>query len=201
MIVLADEAKEAMKNDEEIVVEDGAVDDEAVTEQIEAETDVLQEDEAPVESSEASQIADLEAKVAELEDKLLRSQAEIQNIQQRHAREVQNVRKYDGQKLAGAVLPAVDNLERALQVEADDTVTKQIKTGVEMTLKTLVQALADNGISATGEVGEAFDPTKHQAIQSVESEDVASDEIAAVLQKGYMIQDRVLRPAMVAVAK
>lgn len=198
---MADEAKEAMNNDEEIVVEDGAVDDEAVTEQIEAETDVLQEDEAPVESSEASQIADLEAKVAELEDKLLRSQAEIQNIQQRHAREVQNVRKYDGQKLAGAVLPAVDNLERALQVEADDTVTKQIKTGVEMTLKTLVQALADNGISATGEVGEAFDPTKHQAIQSVESEDVASDEIAAVLQKGYMIQDRVLRPAMVAVAK
>lgn len=198
---MADEAKEAMKNDEEIVVEDGAVDDEAVTEQIEAETDVLQEDEAPVENSEASQIADLEAKVAELEDKLLRSQAEIQNIQQRHAREVQNVRKYDGQKLAGAVLPAVDNLERALQVEADDTVTKQIKTGVEMTLKTLVQALADNGISATGEVGEAFDPTKHQAIQSVASEDVASDEIAAVLQKGYMIQDRVLRPAMVAVAK
>lgn len=198
---MADEAKEAMKNDEEIVVEDGAVDDEAVTEQIEAETDVLQEDEAPVESSEASQIADLEAKVAELEDKLLRSQAEIQNIQQRHAREVQNVRKYDGQKLAAAVLPAVDNLERALQVEADDTVTKQIKTGVEMTLKTLVQALADNGISATGEVGEAFDPTKHQAIQSVASEDVASDEIAAVLQKGYMIQDRVLRPAMVAVAK
>ncbi len=198
---MADEAKEAMKNDEEIVVEDVAVDDEAVTEQIEAETDVLQEDETPVENSEASQIADLEAKVAELEDKLLRSQAEIQNIQQRHAREVQNVRKYDGQKLAGAVLPAVDNLERALQVEADDAVTKQIKTGVEMTLKTLVQALADNGISATGEVGEAFDPTKHQAIQSVESEDVASDEIAAVLQKGYMIQDRVLRPAMVAVAK
>jgi len=198
---VADEAKEAMKNDEEIVVEDVAVDDEAVTEQIEAETDVLQEDETPVENSEASQIADLEAKVAELEDKLLRSQAEIQNIQQRHAREVQNVRKYDGQKLAGAVLPAVDNLERALQVEADDTVTKQIKTGVEMTLKTLVQALADNGISATGEVGEAFDPTKHQAIQSVESEDVASGEIAAVLQKGYMIQDRVLRPAMVAVAK
>lgn len=198
---MADEAKEAMKNDEEIVVEDVAVDDEAVTEQIEAETDVLQEDETPVENSEAGQIADLEAKVAELEDKLLRSQAEIQNIQQRHAREVQNVRKYDGQKLAGAVLPAVDNLERALQVEADDAVTKQIKTGVEMTLKTLVQALADNGISATGEVGEAFDPTKHQAIQSVESEDVASDEIAAVLQKGYMIQDRVLRPAMVAVAK
>ena len=70
-----------------------------------------------------------------------------------------------------------------------------------MTLGTLVQALRDNGISATGEVGETFDPTKHQAIQSVASDDVASDQIATVLQKGYMIQDRVLRPAMVAVAK
>ena len=194
---MADEVKETVNPEEEVVTEDVTTDDEAVTEQIEADADALQAEA----TSEASQVAALEAKVAELEDKLLRSQAEIQNIQQRHAREVQNVRKYDGQKLAGAVLPAVDNLERALQVEADDTVTKQIKTGVEMTLKTLVQALADNGISATGEVGEAFDPTKHQAIQSVESEDVASDEIAAVLQKGYMIQDRVLRPAMVAVAK
>lgn len=195
---MADEAKETVKNEEEVVTEEEATtDDEAVTEQIEADADALQTDATP----EENQVAVLEAKVAELEDKLLRSQAEIQNIQQRHAREVQNVRKYDGQKLAGAVLPAVDNLERALQVEADDAVTKQIKTGVEMTLKTLVQALTDNGISATGEVGEAFDPTKHQAIQSVDSEDVASDEIASVLQKGYMIQDRVLRPAMVAVAK
>lgn len=195
---MADEAKETVKNEEEVVTEEEATtDDEAVTEQIEADAAALQTDATP----EENQVAVLEAKVAELEDKLLRSQAEIQNIQQRHAREVQNVRKYDGQKLAGAVLPAVDNLERALQVEADDAVTKQIKTGVEMTLKTLVQALTDNGISATGEVGEAFDPTKHQAIQSVDSEDVASDEIASVLQKGYMIQDRVLRPAMVAVAK
>ncbi|MCT8390070.1 nucleotide exchange factor GrpE [Leuconostoc holzapfelii] len=194
---MADEVKETVNPEEEVVTEDVTTDDEAVTEQIEADADALQAEA----TSEASQVAALEAKVAELEDKLLRSQAEIQNIQQRHAREVQNVRKYDGQKLAGAVLPAVDNLERALQVEADDAVTKQIKTGVEMTLKTLVQALTDNGISATGEVGEAFDPTKHQAIQSVDSEDVASDEIASVLQKGYMIQDRVLRPAMVAVAK
>ncbi len=194
---MADEVKETVNPEDEVVTEDVTTDDEAVTEQIEADADALQAEATP----ETSQVAALEAKVAELEDKLLRSQAEIQNIQQRHAREVQNVRKYDGQKLAGAVLPAVDNLERALQVEADDAVTKQIKTGVEMTLKTLVQALTDNGISATGEVGEAFDPTKHQAIQSVDSEDVASDEIASVLQKGYMIQDRVLRPAMVAVAK
>ena len=88
------------------------------------------------------------ARVSSLEDQLLRSQAEIQNMQQRHAREIQNVHKYDGQKLASAVLPAVDNLERALLVESEDAVAQQIKTGVEMTLKTLVQALTDNGISA-----------------------------------------------------
>ena len=99
------------------------------------------------------------------------------------------------------MLPAVDNLERALAVEADDAVAKQIKTGVEMTLKTLTQALTDNGIAATGKVGDTFDPTKHQAIQSVDSDEVEVDQIAQVLQKGYTLQDRVLRPAMVAVAK
>ncbi|MGX7051936.1 nucleotide exchange factor GrpE [Leuconostoc palmae] len=181
--------------DEQVVAEN----DEVVTEQIEKDANVLQED-VTIDPHE-KKLEDLKGKVTELEDKLLRSQAETQNIQQRHAREIQSIRKYEGQKLAAAILPAVDNLERALAVESDDAVTQQIKTGVEMTLKTLVQALHDNGISATGEVGETFDPTKHQAIQSVDSDAVASDEIASVLQKGYMIQDRVLRPAMVAVAK
>ena len=188
--------KEQQKETEQNIEE---INDETVTEQIEADVDTL-EKEVEVDPQQV-EIEQLQSDVKELEDKLLRAQAEIQNIQQRHARELQTVRKYDGQKLAGAVLPAVDNLERALQVESEDAVTQQIKTGVEMTLGTLVQALRDNGISATGEVGETFDPTKHQAIQSVASDDVASDQIATVLQKGYMIQDRVLRPAMVAVAK
>ncbi|ORI52980.1 nucleotide exchange factor GrpE [Leuconostoc pseudomesenteroides] len=183
------------KNEE--VVEEQVVDDETTTQEVEANVDDLDTDVEP----KQVEINELTAKVTELEDKLLRSQAEIQNIQQRNAREIQGIRKYDGQRLATSVLPAVDNLERALAVEADDAVAKQIKTGVDMTLKTLTQALTDNGIIATGEVGETFDPTKHQAIQSVDSDDVESDQIAQVLQKGYMLQDRVLRPAMVAVAK
>lgn len=183
------------KNEE--VVEEQVVDDETTTQEVEADVDDLDTDVDP----KQVEINELTAKVTELEDKLLRSQAEIQNIQQRNGREIQGIRKYDGQRLATSVLPAVDNLERALAVEADDAVAKQIKTGVDMTLKTLTQALTDNGIIATGEVGETFDPTKHQAIQSVDSDDVESDQIAQVLQKGYMLQDRVLRPAMVAVAK
>lgn len=186
------------KNEE--VVEDKNISDqtdENLTEEIESEADDLKVEPDP----KQAEIDKLTEQVNNLEEKLLRSQAEIQNIQQRNARELQNVRKYDGQKLASAVLPAVDNLERALQVEANDEVSKQIKTGVEMTLKTLNQALTDNGITSTGEIGESFDPTKHQAIQSVESDEVESDQIAQVLQKGYILQDRVIRPAMVAVAK
>ena len=94
-----------------------------------------------------------------------------------------------------------NQFSKYLRLSTKSAVAKQIKTGVDMTLKTLTQALTDNGIIATGEVGETFDPTKHQAIQSVDSDDVESDQIAQVLQKGYMLQDRVLRPAMVAVAK
>jgi len=190
---VADEAKEEIKNEK--VAEE--TDDNVAT-------DVIEKADEPEQNEVDPQQVKLDValeKISNLEDQLLRAQAEIQNIQQRHAREVQNVRKYDGQKLASAVLPAVDNLERALLVETDDAVAQQIKTGVEMTLKTLSQALTDNGISATGEVGEVFDPTKHQAIQSVDSDEVESDQIATVLQKGYILQDRVLRPAMVAVAK
>ncbi|ADG41374.1 MULTISPECIES: nucleotide exchange factor GrpE [Leuconostoc] len=192
---MADEAKKEAPN-EEVINEEPLV-EEMSNEEVINDGDTSQ----VVEEPEQTELDQAREKIADLEDQLLRSKAEIQNIQQRQARELQSVRKYDGQKLAAAVLPAVDNLERALEVEADDAVAKQIKAGVEMTLKTLVQALTDNGISATGEVGETFDPTKHQAIQSVESTTVDSDQIASVLQKGYILQDRVLRPAMVAVAK
>lgn len=192
---MADEAKKEAPN-EEVINEEPLV-EEISNEEVINDGDTSQ----VVEEPEQTELDQAREKIADLEDQLLRSKAEIQNIQQRQARELQSVRKYDGQKLAAAVLPAVDNLERALEVEADDAVAKQIKAGVEMTLKTLVQALTDNGISATGEVGETFDPTKHQAIQSVESTTVDSDQIASVLQKGYILQDRVLRPAMVAVAK
>ena len=88
----------------------------------------------------------MEAKVAEAEDKYLRAHAEMQNMQTRFAKEQAQAVKYASQKLAKSVLPALDNLERALQVEADDDAAKQIKTGVEMVYKTLASALEDNDI-------------------------------------------------------
>lgn len=194
---MADETENKLKDEKITEDSDTTASNATSVEEMIEDENVVQEEIDP----KQTELNEALARVSGLEDQLLRSQAEIQNMQQRHAREIQNVHKYDGQKLASAVLPAVDNLERALLVESEDAVAQQIKTGVEMTLKTLVQALTDNGISATGEVGETFDPTKHQAIQSVDSDNVDSDQIASVLQKGYILQDRVLRPAMVAVAK
>ena len=182
------------KHTEETVEE--VITDDAATNTTDTETTT-----EPVDDNVTDPIVDLEAKVADLEDQVLRAQAETQNIQQRNARENAAFRKYEGQKLATALLPAIDNLERALAVEANDDVAQQIKKGVEMTLTTLKQALTDQGITATGETGEAFDPTKHQAIQSVEAADAESDTIVDVLQKGYVLHDRVLRPAMVSVSQ
>ncbi|CAH1853550.1 nucleotide exchange factor GrpE [Convivina praedatoris] len=174
----------------------------AETEQVVETAQTANQDQVAIEADD--QIAQLEKQVGDLEDQLLRSQAEVQNIQQRNAREISNIRKYDGQRLATAVLPVVDNLERALAVEdAEDEIALQIKKGVEMTLKTLRQALVDNGITETGKVGEEFDPNTMQGIQNVsadEVDDVEADQVARVLQKGYLLHDRVIRPAMVVVA-
>jgi len=146
------------------------------------------------------EVATLQAQLAETEEKLLRNQAEMQNMKTRLAKEQAQSLKYANQKLASDILPVIDNLERALQVETDNEAAQQIKTGVDMVLNTLVDSLASHEIVAVGEVGGEFDPNQHQAIQSVPADDDhPADTIAQVLQKGYMLKDRVIRPAMVAV--
>lgn len=153
--------------------------------------------------AETNPVDDLKKQLADKDDALLRAQAEIQNIQTRNAREMANIRKYDGQKLATAILPVVDNLERALAVDAgDDEKVAQVHKGVQITLKTLKAALTENGIQEVGQVGDDFDPQTMQGVQTVPAEGkIKADQVATVLQKGYMLQDRVIRPAMVAVAQ
>jgi molecular chaperone GrpE len=148
------------------------------------------------------QLAELTAKNKELEDKYLRSKAEQQNAQRRYSKERANLVKYESQRLGKDILPSVDNLERALAVKADDEVSGQLKKGIEMTLEGLVRALKDNGIEEIKAEGEKFDPTLHQAVQSVPAEnDDQKDHVVQVLQKGYVYKDRTLRPAMVVVAQ
>lgn len=157
---------------------------------------------APETDQKADQIKELQAQLASMEDKYLRSQAEIANMHTRFKKEQETMLKYEGSKLAKAVIPAVDNLERALDVPTEGEAAAKIKTGVEMVLKTVVQALESNEIKAVGMVGEEFNPNIHQAIQSVPADDDhPADTIVSVMQKGYVIKDRVLRPAMVSVAQ
>ncbi|MBM7617110.1 molecular chaperone GrpE [Weissella uvarum] len=151
-------------------------------------------------ASSDDEVADLKRKLNDAEEKFLRSQAEMQNMQARLANEQAQALKYANQKLGLAVLPALDNLERALQVQADDDASEQLQKGVQMVFNTLQKALEDNGIKEVGKVGDDFDPNYAQAIQSVPADDEhPADTIAEVMQKGYMLEDRVIRPAMVAV--
>ncbi|MFP7447517.1 nucleotide exchange factor GrpE [Weissella cibaria] len=177
-----------------------AEDKQTPEEEVEETVETPDVDTETTEAVEIDPMVAMEAKVAEAADKYLRAHAEMQNMQTRFAKEQAQAVKYASQKLAKSVLPALDNLERALQVEADDDAAKQIKTGVEMVYKTLASALEDNDIKAVGAEGEPFDPNFHQAIQSVPADDDhPADTIAQVLQKGYVLADRVIRPAMVAV--
>lgn len=150
----------------------------------------------------AKELADLKDKNKDLEDKYLRSEAEIQNMQNRYTKERAQLIKYESQSLAKDILPAMDNLERALSVEADDDVSKQLKKGVQMTLDALVKAMKDHGVVEIEADGVKFDPTLHQAVQKVAAEnDDQKDHVVQVLQKGYQYKDRTLRPAMVVVAQ
>ena len=149
-----------------------------------------------------AEVAALTQKNKDLEDKYLRSEAEIQNAQRRYSKERANLVKYESQRLGKDIRASVDNLERALQVKADDEASSQLKKGIEMTLEGLVRALKDNGIEEIKADGEKFDPTLHQAVQSVPAEnDDQKGHVVQVLQKGYVYKDRTLRPAMVVVAQ
>lgn len=155
-----------------------------------------------LESKLQRNLTQLQKEKDDLEDKYLRSQAEMQNMQNRYNKERAQLIKYESQSLAKDVLPAMDNLERALATKVDDEASKQLKKGVQMTLDSLVTAMKDHGISEIIAEGVKFDPNLHQAVQTVAAEnDDQKDHVVRVLQKGYLYKDRTLRPAMVVVAQ
>ncbi|WP_290033861.1 nucleotide exchange factor GrpE [Ligilactobacillus cholophilus] len=148
------------------------------------------------------QIASLQEKYDEMEDKFLRAEAEMQNMTKRFKNEQAQLLKYEGQKLATEILPVMDNLNRALQSEVEDEASSQLKRGIEMVANDMEKALKDNEITKIKALGEKFDPTKHQAVKTVPVEEgQEKDTVVEVYQDGYMLKDRVLRPAMVVVAQ
>ncbi|EOD7973491.1 TPA: nucleotide exchange factor GrpE [Staphylococcus aureus] len=143
--------------------------------------------------NELQQLAD------ENEEKYLRLYAEFENYKRRIQKENEINKTYQAQRVLTDILPAIDNIERALQIEGDDETFKSLQKGVQMVHESLINALKDNGLEVIKTEGEAFDPNIHQAVVQDDNPDFESGEITQELQKGYKLKDRVLRPSMVKV--
>lgn len=149
-----------------------------------------------------SEVEDLKTQLSEMEDNYLRASAEITNMNNRFRNERETLQKYRSQDLGKKLLPALDNLERAVATEVEGEQNENLKKGVEMTLESLCSAMQEEGIEEIPAQGEIFDPTMHQAVQSVPAtEDQPAETVVEVLQKGYKLYDRVLRASMVVVAQ
>lgn len=140
----------------------------------------------------------LEEQLADAKDQLLRTAAEYANFRARSAKEKEQTYSNAKCNVIADILPAIDNLERAISTEQADY--DALKKGVEMTLQGLVASLEKLGVETCGEVGEQFDPNFHNAVMHVEDEEKGENEIVDVFQKGYKIGDKVIRPAMVKTA-
>jgi molecular chaperone GrpE len=162
------------------------------------EADQNKESEQPV----TSELEKLKAEKDDYYDRLLRASAEFDNYKKRANREMTELRKYANESLTRELLSVVDNLERAIMMSTENqTAVDSIVEGVDMTLKEILKILEKFYVTPLISMGEVFDPRFHQAVGQEESEDSPANTIIKELQKGYMIHDRLLRPAMVIVSK
>jgi molecular chaperone GrpE len=134
-------------------------------------------------------------------ERLLRQAAELENYKKRSARERDDAIRYANESLLKDLLPVVDNLERAIAHASGGGNGKPLVEGVEMVLRGLADALAKHGVIPILALGQPFDPTKHEAMTQVETDDHEPNSVVEELHKGYMLRDRLLRPALVSVAK
>ena len=143
-----------------------------------------------------------EAAVQEEKERALRIAAEMENLRRRAAQDVEKAHKFALEKFAGDLLPVIDSLERALELsDRDNEQLKPTLEGVELTLRSMLATVNKFGVSVIEPQGTPFDPNKHQAMSMIENPDVAPNTVIAVMQKGYELNGRVIRPAMVMVAR
>ena len=147
----------------------------------------------------AAEIQNLTSKLEEADNRYLRLQADFDNFRRRTRLDIEAGEKYKGQKLVTELLPALDNFERALQIEADNEQTRSLLQGMEMVYRGIVDALKKEGVEPIEAVGKEFDPNFHQAVMQGEDENFGSNIVTDEFQKGYMLKDRVIRPSMVKV--
>jgi len=141
-------------------------------------------------------------KTEELKEALIRSQADLQNVRRRAERDVENAHKYAVEKFVKDLLAVLDSMDRALELaETTDGFDASMLEGTQMTHKLLLDIAAKHGVEPINPVGEVFDPQEHQAMSMVESADHEPNTVMAVMQKGYKLEGRVIRAAMVMVTK
>ena len=170
-------------------IEDVSITDQNITDHLEN-----------IESEEQVKIVQLEQKITELKDLYVRAQAEMQNVQRRNTEEVKKARDYAISSFAKDIIVVKDFLEMALKDQSGNF--EAIKTGVDLTLKQLVQIFERQLIKEINpKAKDKLDPHLHQAVSTIEEEGANPNEIVNVMQKGYTLQDRILRPAMVTVTK
>jgi molecular chaperone GrpE len=155
----------------------------------------------PTEAAAPDPLAEAQKQVAELKDRLLRSQADWDNSRKRIMREKEDAVRYAGEALLEKLLPVLDNFEMGTQAAKTATDPKAIAQGFEMVQAQLQQVLRDAGVEAIDAVGQPFDPHRHEALGHHESEDVPEGHVLTQMRKGYKLKDRLLRPASVFVAK
>jgi len=146
----------------------------------------------------AHELEQLRSALAEVREEALRERAELDNQRKRLARDVEQARRFANEKLLSQLLPVLDSLEAGLKAAGD--ASGPLKDGLELTLRQLLKVGEDNGLAQVNPEGQAFDPEWHQAISQLESPDAAAGTVLQVFQKGYALNDRLLRPALVVVA-
>jgi molecular chaperone GrpE len=182
--------------------------DEMVSEKLaERESDDTQ----PDEKTDSAQIPEnedrlkaLEQEAAEKHDRLLRLSADFENYKKRMNRQMDDLRKYANESLLKDLLYVVDNLERAVNTSSEkpgESIDSCVLEGVEMTLAEITKLLTRNNVTPIEALGKPFDPAYHEAVMQAESSDHPENTVINVFQKGYLIHDRLLRPAMVVVSK
>lgn len=166
------------------------------------QTAETQPEESQAEASQELSVEQVLADLAEAKDHVLRTQAEMQNLRRRMERDVENAHKYALEKFVGELLPVVDNLERAISaIDVSNEEFKAVGEGIELTLKSFLDVLGRFKVDTLDPKGEAFDPELHQAMSILEMQEVKPNTVVDVFQKGYTLNGRLVRPAMVVVSK
>jgi molecular chaperone GrpE len=203
-LALKTNSGDIMSNEENKVTEeelDQIIAEAEKVEEAELNEDAADEQESKIAQLEAALLSS-ESKVKEQQDSVLRAKAEVENMRRRSEQEIDKARKFALNKFAEGLLPVIDNLERAMQAaDAENEVVKPLFEGVELTHKTFVDTVAKFGLKEINPEGEVFNPEFHQAMSIQESPDHDSNMVMFVMQKGYELNGRVVRPAMVMVAK